>query len=75
MGERSEEEAKLAFVSFCIEEYKTLHALDGAKAAAKFEKYGVTDHLMEHFEVLHTFGKTALMDDIDRFVAARTRKR
>ena len=75
MGGRTEDEAKLTFVSFCIEEYKTLHGLTGAEAAARFEKYGVTDHLAEHFEVLHTLGKAAIMDDIARFIEARGSKK
>ena len=75
MDKGTADEAKLAFVSFCIEEYKTLHALGGAEAAALFEKYGVTDHLLEHFEVLHSLGKAAMMDDIEQFIAERKRKK
>ena len=75
MNKEAENEEKLIFVSFCIEEYKTLNALDGAETAARFEKYGVTDYLLEHFEVLHTLGKAAIMDDIARFIAARKRKK
>ena len=75
MGEKTADEARLSFASFCIEEYKTLHGLDGAEAAKRFEKYGVTDHLLEHFEVLHTLGKAAIMDDIARFIEARRRKK
>ena len=75
MGGRTADEARLTFVSFCIEEYKTLHALNGAETAARFEKYGVTDHLLEHFEVLHSLGKAAIMDDIEQFIAARRRKK
>ena len=74
MAEKTENEAKLAFASFCIEEYKTLHGLDGAEVAARFEKFGVIDHLLEHFEVLHTLDRSAIMDDIERFIAARRRK-
>ena len=39
----TESEKKLAFVSFCIEEYKTLHGMDGRSVVDRFEKYGVTD--------------------------------
>ena len=39
----TESEKKLVFVSFCIEEYKTLHGMDGRSVADFFEKYGVTD--------------------------------
>lgn len=75
MGERTADEEKLTFVSFCIEEYKTLNSLNGAAVAERFEKYGVTDYLLEHFEVLHTLGKAAIMDDISRFIEERTTKR
>ena len=75
MDKKTETEAKLAFVSFCIEEYKTLHSMDGATAAAWLEKCGVTDYLMEHFDVLHTLDRTAILDDIDRFIEARRRKK
>jgi len=59
---------KLAFVSFCIEEYKTLHGLDGAKAAFCFEKCSVVDYLMEHYDVLHSFGREAILNDIEQFI-------
>jgi len=59
---------KLAFVSFCLEEYKTRHGMDGARAAFYFEKYGVIDYLMEHYDVLHSFGRDAILNDIEQFI-------
>ena len=53
----TESEKKLAFVSFCIEEYKTLHGMDGRSVADLFEKYGVTDYLLEHYAILHSFSR------------------
>ena len=68
MGKTSESEAKLSFVSFCIEEYKTQHNMDGASVAALFEKCGVIDFLMKHFDVLHTLGKEAILNEITQFM-------
>ena len=67
----TESEKKLVFVSFCIEEYKTLHGMDGRSVADLFEKYGVTDYLLEHYSVLHSFGREAILNDIDHFLNVR----
>ena len=67
----TESEKKLVFVSFCIEEYKTLHGMDGRSVADLFEKYGVTDYLLEHFSVLHSSSREAILNDIDLFMNAR----
>ena len=75
MPGKTESEAKLTFVSFCIEEYKTIHSLSGAEAAARFEKYGVTDFLIEFFDTLHTLGTKAILHEIDRFIEARAGRR
>ena len=67
----TESEKKLVFVSFCIEEYKTLHGMDGRSVADLFEKNGVTDYLLEHYSVLHSFGREAILNDIDQFMNVR----
>ena len=67
----TESEKKLVFVSFCIEEYKTLHGMDGRSVADLFEKYGVTDYLLEHYSVLHSFSREAILNDIDHFMNVR----
>ena len=64
----TESEKKLVFVSFCIEEYKTLHGMNGRSVADLFEKYGVTDYLLEHYSVLHSFSREAILNDIDQFM-------
>ena len=61
----------LAFVSFCIEEYKTKSKQDGRDVAMFFERMGLTDYLMEHAEVLHSLSRDAILDDIDQFIARR----
>lgn len=65
-------EKKLAFVSFCIEEYKARLGADGRKVADMFEKCGVLDYLLAHYDTLHAMGRDEILDDIDQFIAART---
>ena len=67
----TESEKKLVFVSFCIEEYKTLHGMDGRSVADLFEKYGVTDYLLKHYSILHSFSREAILNDIDHFMNVR----
>ena len=67
----TESEKKLVFVSFCIEEYKTLHGMNGRSVADLFEKYGVTDYLLEHYSVLHSFSREAILNDIEKFMNVR----
>jgi hypothetical protein len=70
----TEPEKKLVFVSFCIEEYKTLHGMDGRSVAELFERYGVTDYLLEHYDVLHSFSRESILRDIVGFLDARRAK-
>lgn len=75
MDKKTESEEKLFFVSFCIEEYKAQHGMSGEEVVKLFEKYGVTDFLMEGFDVLHTLGRSMILDDIDKFIEARRPKK
>ena len=75
MDKKTESEEKLFFVSFCIEEYKAQHGISGKEVVKLFEKYGVTDFLMEGFDILHTLGRSMILDDIDKFIEARRRKK
>ena len=75
MDKKTESEEKLLFASFCIEEYKTQHGMTGEEVVKLFEKYGVTDYLMTGFDVLHTLGRNLILDDIDKFIAARRPKK
>jgi len=61
----------LSFVSFCIEEYKTRCGTDGGRTADLFERFAVLDYLVEHYEVLHSLGREAILADIERFIEAR----
>ena len=75
MDKKTESEEKLFFVSFCIEEYKAQHGMSGEEVVKLFEKYGVTDFLMEGFDVLHTLGRNMILADIDSFIETRRRKK
>ena len=75
MNKNTEPEETLLFVSFCIEEYKAQHGMTGAEVVKLFEKYGVTDYLMDGFDVLHTLGRDMILDDIDSFIETRRRRK
>ena len=66
--------AAVAFVAFCLESYKTRHALSGDEAARIFGRYGVGDYLLEGYDILHSFGERQILDDIDRFIEVRKQK-
>ena len=75
MNEMTDEEKKLAFIAFCVEEYKTQLGTDGRKVIDLFEKYGVTDYLVRHYDILHSTGRNAILADIDEFIRVRSKKK
>ena len=62
---------KTRFVVFCLEAYKQRHALTGRQAADLFEQYGITDYLQDGYDVLHSLGQDALVDDLDDYLQRR----
>lgn len=56
------------FVAFCLEQYKMKKGLSGSETLKLFDKYGVTDYLAKHYDVLHTQGAAWLMHDIDEHI-------
>ena len=60
------------FVIFCLESYKRKADLEGAVAADLFQSCGVVDYLMDGYDVLHSLGEAALVEDIDDFIRRRT---
>ncbi|MCQ2224591.1 MAG: DUF3791 domain-containing protein [Paludibacteraceae bacterium] len=63
-----EEFDKSYFLSFCIEQYKTMKGMDGADVASLFFERGVTEYLMDNFEVLHTQSRQWLLEEIDNYI-------
>lgn len=64
----NKQQAKMEFVSFCIEQYKKANNLDGAGTEQMFLQRGVIDFLLEHYEVLHTQGEQTILGEIDEYL-------
>ncbi len=61
-------EKKAEFISWCIEEYAAANGFNGRDVANDFSKKKVLDFLGEHYEVLHTQGKSYILDCISDFI-------
>ena len=64
----SKQLAKLEFVSFCIEQYKVQTGQTGSDVGQLFLQRGVIDFLLKHYEVLHTQGEQAILNEIDEYI-------
>ena len=64
-------EKKAEFISWCIEIYASSKELDGRDVANDFSSKKVLEFLGEHYEVLHTQGKSYILATIDDFIKAR----
>ena len=64
-------EKEMAFVIFCIENYKVYRNLSGKEILKMFNNYGVLDYLENHYDVLHTTGCQFMNKDIDEFLEIR----
>ncbi|MBQ6955765.1 MAG: DUF3791 domain-containing protein [Bacteroidales bacterium] len=60
--------AKLEFASFCIEQYKVATNRHGRDVEQMFQQRGVIAFLLEHYEVLHTQGEQAILNEIDEYL-------
>jgi len=60
--------AKLEFVAFCIEQYKIATKQTGCEVEQLFRQRGVTDFLIDNYEVLHTQGEQAIMNEIEGYL-------
>lgn len=65
-------EKKAEFISWCIEMYANANSENGRDVANKFANKNVLDFLGEHYEVLHTQGKSYILATIDDFIKARS---
>lgn len=59
------------FISFCIEQYKIYISSTGEEVMNLFDRYGVTEYLSDHFEVLHTQSRQWLLEEIDEYIRQR----
>ena len=63
----------LFFLSFCIEQYKVHKGLSGSETMKLFDDYGITDYLVNNYDVLHTQGAQWIMQDIDEIIKSKNR--
>jgi len=63
----------IAFKVFCLENYKTVHNLSGKTALDIFQKHKVFDYITSYYDVLHSFGRLYIINDIDDFIAHSAR--
>lgn len=61
----------LEFKAFCFEAYRADKKLTGRETINLFKKYGVLDYLDACFDVLHTTGRSYIVEDIDIFINTR----
>ncbi|MCI5524372.1 MAG: DUF3791 domain-containing protein [Spirochaetia bacterium] len=64
-------EKKAEFISWSIEMYASANSLNGRDVANEFAEKNVIDFLGEHYEVLHTQGKSYILATIEDFIKAR----
>ena len=62
-------EKKAEFISWCIEEYAASYGLNGRDVANDFSQKKVFDFLADNYEVLHTQGKSYIIESIDDFIS------
>lgn len=66
---KEEEKQKIAmFVSFCIEQYAQVKHKSAKDIANMFEQCGISEHLSEFYDVLHTQGRNWLIEEIDEMI-------
>ena len=63
------------FVSWCIEQYKSVAGLSGTAAMELLDQYGILQYLADNFEVLHTQGKEWLMEEIEEQLNIRRKEK
>ena len=56
------------FLTFCIEQYKHKVGMEGAAIKVLFDKTGVTEYLVSHYDILHTQSRQWILEDIEAFI-------
>lgn len=62
---------RAVFLSFCIEQYAKAKNRKAEEIASLFGQYGISDHLCEFYEILHTYGHQWLIEEIDEMIKKR----
>ena len=61
----------VVFLTFCMENYAKKHNMTSLEAYALFRHYHVDVYLVNGFDMLHTQGKDAILQDIEIFIKNR----
>lgn len=56
------------FLIYCLEEYKAAKDLTGKQVIQLFDKYQVTDYILDCYEALHTTGSNYIIHDIESYM-------
>ena len=71
MIELNDEEKIIEFLSFCIENFKAKHSMNGKDVATLFKQSGTLEFLNNGYEMLHTQGKEYILEEIEIFLKNR----
>ena len=63
------------FYTYTLENYALSKGISGFQALAIFMEYGVDKFLIYHYDLLHTQGTGYVLDEVQRFIDTRKRKR
>ena len=61
-------EKKAEFISWCIGEYAAEHSMSRRDVTNEFAEKNVLDFLDKHYEILHTQGKSYILETIADFI-------
>ena len=61
----------VVFLTFCVENYAEKYQMTSLEAYALFRRYHVDHYLINSFDMLHTQGKEAILQDIKIFIDNR----
>lgn len=64
----------VTFLTFCIERYAQKYEMSSLQSYALFRKYKVDRYLIEGFDVLHTQGEEAILQDIEIYLQNHSKR-
>ena len=64
----------VVFLTFCMENYAKKHTMTSLEAYALFRRYRVDVYLVNGFDMLHTQGEEAILQDIEIFIENRKKQ-
>jgi len=61
------------FLVYCVEIYKTAYGLNGKQVMQLFNRYGISDYIINCYGALHTTGPEYIIKDIAALIDERLR--